>query len=210
MHIKKIYIIRHGETNFNLQGIVQGSGVDADLNETGQMQAQAFFETYKEIPFDKIYTSTLKRTAQSVRNFMDLGIPTEHLSGLNEISWGSKEGRRITPEEDTYYHYMLNAWKEGEVHLAIDGGESPLQVLERQIPTMEYIMSQKNEQTILICMHGRAMRILLTYLLNYDLKEMDQFEHDNLCLYQITHTGSMFVIDKYNDREHLKNIVSVH
>ncbi|EJF08716.1 histidine phosphatase family protein, partial [Pontibacter sp. BAB1700] len=36
MSIKKIYLIRHGQTDFNLQGIVQGSGVDASLNELGR------------------------------------------------------------------------------------------------------------------------------------------------------------------------------
>jgi broad specificity phosphatase PhoE len=204
---KKIYLIRHGQTNFNLKGIVQGSGVDADLNDTGRMQAEAFFEMYQDIPFDKVYTSTLKRTVQSVQNFIDKGIPVEHLSGLNEISWGSKEGRMITPQEDQYYHYVLESWKKGEVELAIEGGESPLQVLERQKPVIDYIMSQDNEQHVLICMHGRAMRILLTYLLNYELKEMDQFEHNNLCLYQITFTGSMFVVDKYNDLSHLNSKV---
>ena len=40
---KTIYLIRHGETDFNRQGIVQGSGVDSDLNELGLAQAEAFF-----------------------------------------------------------------------------------------------------------------------------------------------------------------------
>ena len=46
---KKIYLIRHGQTDFNLQGIVQGSGVDADLNDTGKAQADFFYEKYKTV-----------------------------------------------------------------------------------------------------------------------------------------------------------------
>ncbi|HYG15236.1 MAG TPA: histidine phosphatase family protein, partial [Bacteroidia bacterium] len=40
---KTIYLVRHGETEFNRMGIVQGSGVDSELNETGRKQADLFF-----------------------------------------------------------------------------------------------------------------------------------------------------------------------
>jgi broad specificity phosphatase PhoE len=83
---KKIYLIRHGQTDYNLQNIVQGSGVDTDLNDRGRQQAQAFFERYKEVPFQKVYTSALKRTHQSVKGFLELGLPHMQLAGLNEIS----------------------------------------------------------------------------------------------------------------------------
>jgi probable phosphoglycerate mutase len=203
LRIKKIYIIRHGQTDFNLQGIVQGSGVDSSLNETGRAQARAFFDKYKDVGFDKIYTSALKRTRESVQDFIAGGIPHEPLSGLNEISWGSKEGQRITPEEDAYYHWMLKEWQRGNTSERITGGESPNDVVLRQRPALDYIMSKEDEKTILICMHGRAMRILLCELLNYPLKSMDMFEHHNLCLYQLDFTGSMFAIKKHNDKTHL-------
>ena len=92
---KKIYLTRHGQTDFNNQGIVQGSGVDSDLNETGKAQANALFKVYGHLKFDKVYISNLKRTQQSVQKFLDLNIPCEKLSGLNEISWGSREGKRL-------------------------------------------------------------------------------------------------------------------
>lgn len=206
MRIKKIYIIRHGQTDFNLQGIVQGSGVDSSLNSTGQAQARAFFEMYRDVPYDKIYTSALKRTKESVQDFISMGIPHESLTGLNEISWGSKEGQRITPEEDAYYHWMLKEWQSGNTAERIEGGESPNDVVLRQRPAIDYILSKEDEKTILICMHGRAMRILLCELLNYPLKSMDMFEHQNLCLYQLDFTGSMFSIKMHNDKSHLKEL----
>jgi broad specificity phosphatase PhoE len=64
---KSIYLIRHGETDFNRRGVVQGSGVDSLLNEWGEAQAAAFFNAYQHVPFDKIYTSDLKRTHQVIR-----------------------------------------------------------------------------------------------------------------------------------------------
>jgi len=206
LNSKKVYLVRHGQTDFNLRNIVQGSGVDTDLNDLGRRQAEAFFQAYKHIPFDKVYTSTLKRSQQSVQQFIDLGIPHDSLVGLNEISWGTKEGHRVTPQEDAYYHYMLQQWQLGNTSLRIEGGESPDDVVKRMKPAMDYIMKHESEKTILICMHGRAIRILLCYLLNYPLRCMDMFEHQNLCLYELTYTGSMFVIDKHNDTAHLSLI----
>jgi probable phosphoglycerate mutase len=202
---KKIYLIRHGQTEYNLQGIVQGSGVDSSLNSQGRQQAQAFYEAYKHIPFSRIYTSALRRTVESVQPFIDLGIPFEQLKGLNEISWGNKEGQRITPEEDAYYHWMLDQWQQGNTHERIEGGESPEEVTDRQKEALNYILSKKDEPVVLICMHGRAIRILLCRLLNYPLRCMDIFEHQNLCLYELDYTGSMFSVRRYNDVSHLKN-----
>jgi probable phosphoglycerate mutase len=203
---KKIYIIRHGQTDFNLKGIVQGSGVDSSLNEKGRAQALAFFNAYKQVKFDKIYISGLKRTRESIDPFLGTGISYESLSGLNEISWGSKEGQRITPEEDAYYHWMLNQWQLGNTRERIEGGESPDDVAKRQEVALNHILNNTEENTILICMHGRAMRILLCRLLNYPLRSMDMFEHENLCLYQLEYTGSMFVVKKNNDTTHLSNL----
>jgi broad specificity phosphatase PhoE len=201
---KKIYLIRHGQTDYNLQNIVQGSGVDTDLNEKGRSQALAFYNHYNDVPFEKVYTSSLKRSQQSVKGFLDRNIPHEKLSGLNEISWGNKEGHKVTPEEDEYYHYMLKQWQLGNTSLRIENGESPDDVVVRMRPALDHIMSRTDEKTILICMHGRAIRILLCMMMNYPLKSMDMFEHENLCLYLLNHSDSMFTVEKYNDTTHLR------
>jgi broad specificity phosphatase PhoE len=200
---KKVYLIRHGQTDFNLKNIVQGSGVDTDLNQLGRNQAKAFFTAYNAVHFDKIYTSALKRSQQSIQQFIDLGIPHDALIGLNEISWGTKEGHRVTAQEDKYYHYMLEQWQKGNTNLRIEGGESPEDVVKRMKPAVDYIMSHPEEKNVLICMHGRAIRILMCYLLNYPLRCMDMFEHQNLCLYLLHFSGSSFSVERYNDITHL-------
>ena len=200
---KKIYLIRHGQTEFNRRGMVQGSGIDAPLNETGYQQATAFFEAYKNVSFDKIYISTLQRTLQSVQSFLDLGIPHERLSGLNEINWGEKEGMPFSKEDQDYYLQVTSAWEKGQVNLGIEGGESPLDVQNRQKVALQHILTQTGEKTILICMHGRAIRILLCLLLNYHLKHMDTFPHSNLGLYKINYFNNRFSIEWTNDTRHL-------
>ncbi|NVK48832.1 MAG: histidine phosphatase family protein [Cyclobacteriaceae bacterium] len=201
---KKIYLVRHGQTDFNLRGVVQGSGIDAPINETGRAQAQAFFEAYQHVEFDQIYHTSLIRTRQSIEQFISKGIPTQALAELNEISWGEYEGTPMTPQENEYYKHMLHQWQMGNLDYAIAGGESPNQVAIRMRRGIEKIVKGPGE-TILVCMHGRAMRIFLSIIFNYDLRYMDQFEHSNLCLYLIEElSDGTFVLRKGNDREHLK------
>ena len=201
--MKKIYLIRHGQTDYNLKGIVQGSGVNASLNETGQKQAQAFFEKYQSIPFKKVYTSVLNRSIESVQKFIDAGIPWESYPGLNEISWGNRDGKIVGPEDDKFYKEVVGEWKKGNVHICSEGGESPLDVEKRIKEVMDIIVSRHDEDVILICMHGRAMRILLASLLRKDLSCMDEFTHENLCLYLINFSEGKFIVEKASDVEHL-------
>ncbi|WKK81436.1 histidine phosphatase family protein [Marivirga arenosa] len=203
--VKDLYIVRHGQTDYNLKGIVQGSGVDASLNENGRRQAEEFFKAYGDFPFDKLYISQLKRTEESTRKFIEKGLEFEKLEGLNEISWGTREGQPFTPEENKYYHSILEKWSQGETSLPVEGGESPDQVAMRQLEAINYIMQKQDEKKVLICMHGRAMRILLAQLFNYPLSNMDIFEHSNLALYHIRHTASMFQLIKYNDKSYLNH-----
>ena len=183
---------------------MQGSGVNSSINKTGKLQADAFYAKYRHYKFDAIYTSELKRTQESVRKFIDNGLRHEALTGLNEISWGIQEGREITPESDEYYYKVLAEWRKGNTSLQVEEGESPEDVSARQTEVLEHIMGKVDEKTILICHHGRAMRVLLCKLLHYPLKYMDFFEHTNLGLYVINYTGSMYHIERFNDQEHLE------
>ena len=189
---------------------MQGSGVDASLNERGRAQAQAFYRAYQGVPFDRIYTSALRRSQESVQPFVDNGKKFEAMTALNEISWGSKEGQRITPEEDAYYHWMLEQWQKGMTDLPIDGGESPEAVALRQQEFIDRLQARSEDKNVLVCMHGRAMRILLCQLLHYPLRSMDMFEHENLCLYLLNRQGRQIRIERYNATDHLQDLKTVH
>lgn len=203
MVYKNIFILRHGETDFNRRGVVQGSGIDAPLNEKGFKQANAFYQMYKDLPLDKIYTSALQRSIQTINPFVGDGIEVEECEGFNEIHWGKYEGRIIASQDNAYYRDLVRKWGNGETHLRIDGGESPEMVQTRQKKVIDRIIPITHEKNILICMHGRAMRILLATLLGYSLSSMDQFEHQNTSLYQLEYNGSDFSLIKSNDTSHL-------
>jgi 2,3-bisphosphoglycerate-dependent phosphoglycerate mutase len=201
--LKKIYLVRHGQTKYNQLGIVQGRGIDAPLNETGLAQAEMFYQAYKNIPFEKVYTSLLKRTHESIQAFMSDGIAHEQHAGLDEISWGDHEGAVASAERNTYFKNISAQWRSGHTNIKIEGGESPEDVIARQAVIMNKIIASE-EGVILICMHGRAIRILLCHLLNLPLSRMDDFEHHNLGLYILEHSAGNFNVLVENSTGHLQ------
>ena len=204
---KKIYLVRHGETEYNRTGIVQGSGVNSSLNDNGCKQAELFFKAYHDFPFQKIYTSSLKRTIQSVQKFIDKGIPHQILPGLNEISWGKSEGIPFSQETNKMYYGIIDAWRNGSIYEKLDGGESPVEVKARQETAIKMIM-EGEETCILVCMHGRAMKILLAWVTGHSVADMDNYDHENLSLYVLSHNGNGFEIEKRNDISHLNGFKS--
>ncbi len=203
MKPKTIYLIRHGQTGHNHRGIVQGRYVNSSLSKKGYMQADAFFENYKNISFRKIYTSTLQRTKQTVQKFIDAGIPHEELSGLDEICWGESEGLFAEGDNNKKYWQIIETWKSGNLEPRLKGGENPLDVQKRQKEALDYIASQP-EDLILVCMHGRALKIMLAWITGLHLKEMDNFDHDNLSLYILEIKDNTWRIREHDVRHHLK------
>jgi len=202
--IKELYIVRHGQTELNKLGIVQGRGMNTDLNDEGRKQAGMFFNAYKDVPFDKIYISSLKRTQQSIQQFIDLGIPYEKLDGLDELAWGVLEGQPSTPETKSMFLKLVRDWVAGKLDSKFEGGESPNDVMQRQKVALEIIMAHPEEKTVLICMHGRALRLLLCLLTEQPLTEMESFPHQNLVLYKVIYDGQKFETAEFNNAMHLK------
>ncbi|MGJ1205268.1 histidine phosphatase family protein [Sphingobacterium lactis] len=205
---KTFYFIRHGQTDLNLKGIVQGRGVNSPLNENGIKQAQAFYEAYKSVPFDKIYTSTLLRTHQTVAPFLKDGVPMEQLVGLDEISWGIYEGQEQNENILTGFEKVVNSWRNNDLDLAIEEGESPNQLVSRQREAIDYMINQPGEETVLVCMHGRALRILLCHITEVPVCKMDDFPHTNTALYKLEYEDGRFsIVDHYNIK-HLESLVN--
>lgn len=207
--MKSIYIIRHGETDLNRQGIVQGSGVDTELNELGLQQAQAFFARYAEHPFEVVLTSTLRRTHQTVQGFIERGIHWEQWPEINEISWGIHEGQSSTPQMREEYATLTNHWKKGNYDAKIDDGESAQELASRMHRFVEHLKTRE-EKNLLICSHGRAMRAMMCVLKGLPLYQMEQFKHANTGLYRLIYDGAGFHFEVENDLSHLDNIPTLY
>jgi probable phosphoglycerate mutase len=199
------YIIRHAETDLNKNGIIQGGGIDSDINEHGRWQSEQFYQHYKDIPFDAVYCSALKRTQQTVEKFLEKAPWTEFMPELNEISWGKLEGQPATQEQKKEYAKLIKAWQQGNTEAKIENGESAFSVQNRLKKAFKKIHYNHSKGNILICTHGRTLRILLCTLFNYDLGKMDLFfTHQNTCVNHIIYTGSAYIAVDINNTAHLK------
>lgn len=204
---KELYVIRHGQTDHNAQGIIQGRGIDLPLNATGRQQALAFFNAYKTEPFDILFASTLKRAQQTVEPFQKLGIPLIIKPELDEISWGELEGSTITHESDKAFKDVIQKWNNGEIHVRpAPGGESPYELQQRQKRFIDYLLTTPYKK-ILIATHGRFIRAFMCTLTGRPLSEMEDFHHSNLCLYKLKQkSDGKFEIVLHFDTEHLSGV----
>lgn len=201
----RLHLIRHGETDYNKQGIVQGGGVDSDLNEQGLAQGKAFFETYKETKFEAIYSSRLKRTYQTIQYFEQLGYEIRQHAGVNEFSWGDLEGKPSSEETRRWFMEVTDAWRKGWLNVGMPNGETPLTAWQRAKPFFDELFDTHQSGDILICTHGRTLRVILAQLLGVGLHNMHLFHHDNtgLNILECYPDGRKELLVQ-NDLKHLK------
>lgn len=203
-NMKTIYIVRHGQTDFNKLGIVQGSGVNSSLNETGWQQAKAFYNKYKEENFDVVLTSKLVRTHETMSPFIENGLAWEQFEEINEICWGEHEGFPSTPAMKAEFDRLIEAWEAGDYHAKIAGGESAIE-LGARLEDFVQDLKKRPEEKILICSHGRAMRCLMTVLKEDPLDAMKNYHHANTGLYLVDYRPEVFEFRLQNDISHLEN-----
>jgi phosphoserine phosphatase len=200
----KIYLIRHGETEFNRLGIVQGSSINSDLNRKGERQGKDFYRMYKDVDFQLIITSSLKRTHQTVQDFIHKGIPWIQNDDIIEINWGEQEGKVSTPESRKAYKKVVDEWTAGNYDVNFGSGESATELGNRVNRFLDWLRAQDYDQ-VLICSHGRAMRAIVCLMQNKPLHEMENTPHSNTGLYLINCENGVFSVEKANDLSHLHN-----
>ncbi|MCR5769054.1 MAG: histidine phosphatase family protein [Lachnospiraceae bacterium] len=161
----KIYFARHGQTDWNLLGKVQGT-TDIPLNETGIAQAHRLCEKIKEenIDIEKIYTSSQIRavqTAQIVDERYRVGY--EIVKGLEEMNLGDFEGHTWN-EINALFPKELQYWNEDRRYHTSPNGESYQMVIERVFTALDHIIGQHDtasDKSILIVSHGAIIATLI-------------------------------------------------
>ncbi len=200
---KTVFFYRHGETDLNRERIVQGSGVDASINNLGIAQAKAFYDYYKDVGFEVVLTSKLRRTHQTVEPFVKAGLPWEQFEDINEISWGDHEGQKTQPWMHDTYLTMKEEWRKGNFHARIPNGESAFELSQRVSRFVDHL-KERPEKNILVCSHGRTMRCLMVTLKEEPLHKMEEYKHKNTGLYVAHFKNNRFEIGQANDVSHLE------
>jgi probable phosphoglycerate mutase len=174
-----LYLVRHGETELNARHIVQGSGLNPPLNETGRRQAELLYRRLEKINFDRIYATSLERTHQTLAAFAHQGHRILTLDDLKEIHWGDWEGKHGTDEVRASFRQLLLEWSGGNFGASTPGGETLMQAATRIKRGLETIFWENPTGNVLVCTHGRTLRIALALLSGYGLRHMERFEHAN-------------------------------
>ena len=201
-----LYLVRHGETDYNRDGIVQGSGIDSVLNETGRAQAQALAERLADTPLDAVYASTLRRAKQTATVAARPHEPVSKtfLRDLEEISWGIFEGEAPSPTRNDAMQAVKDRWRAGEYDHAMQGGESIRDVQARALRAIEHVVAREAGRTVLVVAHGRYLRILLaTVLEDYSLADMHRLDHTNTCVNRVEYRKGRFRAATLNCTAHL-------
>jgi len=197
-----LYLIRHGETDYNKNRIVQGSGIDSILNNQGKNQSAAFFYKYQHIDFDFVMTSQLKRTIETVEPFIKKGIQWKTFSELNEINWGIHEGKKPNIQLISRYNELVKSWGEGDLDARLEGGESAAELVHRTRQFLE-IVKTFQFNNVLVCTHGRTLRCLMCLIKNQELAKMEEYTHSNTGLFKIQLVDREFQVLQENNTAHL-------
>ncbi len=180
--MKTIFLMRHGQTLFNVMDVNQGQ-CDSPLTDKGIKQAlaaKAWYQTH-HIKFDSVYSSTAERACDTAELVTDM--PYQRLKGLKEIFLGTKEA---TPNsENPKYPY-------GDYFVKY-GGEDLEEFTDRIFRTMETIAEEHNGSVVLVVTHGMAIKRFLKAI-SYESEEKGFI--GNCGIVQLAYTDHSFVVEQ--------------
>lgn len=153
--MKKIYFVRHGQTDYNLNEIIQGA-IDIELNETGIKQAYEAKEKLKNIQFDRIYSSPLKRARKTAEIISENNnVKVEVDDRLKEISFGINDGNKYGS-----YDY-IGFWNYNNPHL-YPGAENVRDFVKRVGEFLD-TLKDVDAENILLVSHGGVSKAVAAY-----------------------------------------------
>lgn len=158
MSTTKLCLIRHGETTWNAERRLQGH-TDIPLNTKGILQARQMAQAIKntKLSFDALYTSDLKRAADTANAIVELfGVEARVDSALRERHFGALQGLTIQ-EAPLLQPVVWQAHIARDLEHELDGGESIQQFSLRVQTVLDKIQEQHSGQTILLVSHGGTL-----------------------------------------------------
>ena len=206
-----IYITRHGETEWNAQQRIQGH-TDVPLSERGRAQAQMLARRLADVPIDAVYSSDLRRAADTARALLagrNAPPPLTLAPELREYHKGIFEG--LTPDECEQRHPEIYAASlVNDLDFTPPGGETVRQTAARIHAIVQQVRRAHPDQTVLIVGHGGSLRAALVSLLELPPQANWKFVMHN-CSLTIIHTyPDNAVLHLYNDTSHISGAVRAY
>lgn len=180
----RIYLIRHGQTDWNLKSRLQGQ-FDIPLNQCGCWQAEQLSKYLRAIGFDRAFSSSLiraKTTAESILG--DRHLELELLPALQEVCHGDWEGR-LESELRLLYPHEFHLWETKPLTCRKPKGESLHQLQTRVIPAWENLVQQcvgDRYRTVLVVSHKFVIQVILCHICGLDLQHFWNFSQDNCAI----------------------------
>ncbi|WP_270568014.1 histidine phosphatase family protein [Clostridium beijerinckii] len=181
----KLFLIRHGQTDWNLKGKIQGS-CDIELNDIGIKQAEELSNKILEegYKFSKIYSSLQRRAAKTAEILSHAtNIDYILIKGLEEMNLGKWEGLSWTEVKEKY-PIEYGKWYINRKYTKTPMGESYQDLLERVLPVMHKIINE-NSEDVLIVTHSAVIMSIQCYLTNTPFEEMIKFKTGNTSITEI-------------------------
>lgn len=205
----KVYLIRHGKTQWNLESRYQGANGDSPLLKDSYREIKLLASSLQRIPFEHAYTSPLKRarvTAQALLNHLNPEIPLTIDSRLKEFNLGKMEGMHFEdvaakwPEVLKNFRHHPDKYDESLVK-----GESFLEVIARFRAAIEEYCRQYPNGNILVISHGAALNAAINALIGTPLAHLkDRGGLSNTSTTILTtNDGRHFELEKWNDTSYL-------
>ena len=190
----KIYLARHGETQWNKARRFQGT-LDSELTLLGKQQSKKIALQLANKQIDLIVSSSLGRAIASAKICQQkLTAPVASLNGFDERDLGHWQGKNVDDiKSDKNYHEIFHQFTE----LTPLNGESALKCGERIYQTLELLLQNNQNKNLLIIFHGEALRCLLAKLGNNSADSAYQL-FDNGCVLELiyTHQNSNFQLTR--------------
>lgn len=204
-----VYLIRHGETEWNRQLRFQGHQ-DSPLTKTGKRQANALGRRMREINFDDLYTSDLGRarhTAEIIAGFSGHGIRLD--ARLRERNYGVLEG--LTEKEtNARFPEVLSRFRSYDPEYIIPHGESHRRHYERNIDFIHDKAVSRPGKKIAVVAHGGVLDSYFRYICRQTLNQPRCFSAGNTSLAELicgSFNGAVrWIIKTWGDVSHLNKI----
>ena len=205
----KVYLIRHGKTQWNLESRYQGANGDSPLLKDSYREIELLASSLQRIPFEHAYASPLKRariTAQALLNHLNPEIPLTIDSRLKEFNLGKMEGMHFEdvaakwPEVLKNFRHHPDKYDESLVE-----GESFLEEIARFRAAIEEYCRQYPNGNILVISHGAALNAAINALIGTPLAHLkDRGGLSNTSTTILTtNDGRHFELEKWNDTSYL-------